>query len=117
MNEFPGGSALRWVGDLPRLVLIGFLKIYRWVISPLYGRVCRFFPSCSAYALESVTVHGAGKGTWLAVRRISRCHPWNDGGVDHVPPGTRVWPQDRVPKIVQLNHPEIPADEESRPSA
>jgi putative membrane protein insertion efficiency factor len=46
---------------------------------------CRFYPSCSEYALEALAVHGAGRGAWLAVRRVGRCHPWHDGGVDPVP--------------------------------
>ena len=46
---------------------------------------CRFYPSCSAYALEAIEVHGAGRGSWLAVRRLGRCHPFHPGGVDHVP--------------------------------
>ncbi|CAA9321718.1 MAG: Membrane protein insertion efficiency factor YidD [uncultured Nocardioidaceae bacterium] len=69
-----------------RQLLIWLLRTYRFTISPLYGQVCRFHPSCSAYALEAVTVHGAGRGTWLAVRRVGRCHPWAAGGYDPVPP-------------------------------
>jgi hypothetical protein len=69
-----------------RLLLISLLRAYRFAISPLYGQVCRFHPSCSAYALEAVTVHGAGRGSWLAVRRVGRCHPWAAGGHDPVPP-------------------------------
>ena len=67
-------------------LLIKLLRGYRFAISPLYGQVCRYHPSCSAYALEAVTVHGSLKGTWLAVRRVLRCHPWADGGHDPVPP-------------------------------
>jgi uncharacterized protein len=103
-------SALTWLGramwNLPRNILILLLLAYRRLISPLYGQVCRFFPSCSAYALEAITVHGAVKGSWLAARRLLRCHPWNAGGVDHVPAGKRAWPEGRTPTIVVLNNPD-----------
>jgi uncharacterized protein len=71
-----------------RWLLIWLLRGYRFAISPLYGEVCRYYPSCSAYALEAVTVHGSVRGSWLAVRRVLRCHPWAAGGVDPVPPAT-----------------------------
>ncbi|MFT3971389.1 MAG: membrane protein insertion efficiency factor YidD [Micropruina sp.] len=73
--------------------LIALLTGYRAVISPLYGQVCKYYPSCSAYALEAVTVHGAWRGTGLALRRLGHCHPWSLGGYDPVP-GTaaaRTW--------------------------
>jgi len=66
--------------------LIWFLRAYRLLISPLYGQVCRYHPSCSAYALDAVTVFGAVRGSWLAARRVCRCHPWASGGYDPVPP-------------------------------
>jgi uncharacterized protein len=77
-----------------KYVLIGLLKAYRFAISPLYGQVCRYHPTCSAYALEAVQKHGAMRGTWLAMRRVARCHPWAAGGFDPVPPR-----QDRALKI------------------
>ncbi|WP_054957678.1 membrane protein insertion efficiency factor YidD [Paenibacillus dakarensis] len=62
------------------------IHIYRKFISPLKPATCRFYPTCSAYALEAIEVHGALKGSWLAAKRIARCHPFNPGGIDLVPP-------------------------------
>jgi uncharacterized protein len=75
-----------------KYVLIGLLRAYRFLISPLYGQVCRYHPSCSAYALDAVNEYGSAKGSWLAVRRLARCHPWAAGGYDPVPPRTRAQP-------------------------
>lgn len=72
-------SPLAWL-------LIGLLVVYRLLISPLYGQVCRYYPTCSAYALTAVRTHGALRGSWYALRRLLRCHPWAPGGVDLVPP-------------------------------
>lgn len=69
-----------------KYVLVALLRGYRFLISPLYGQVCRYYPTCSAYALEAVQAHGALRGSWLSARRVCRCHPWAEGGVDHVPP-------------------------------
>ncbi len=66
-------------------VLVGLLTVYRRFVGPLLGARCRFYPSCSAYALEAVQLHGAAKGSWLAARRLSRCHPFHRGGIDPVP--------------------------------
>ena len=66
--------------------IIWFLKAYRFAISPLYGQVCRYHPTCSAYALQAVETHGAIRGVYLAARRVMRCHPWAAGGYDPVPP-------------------------------
>lgn len=72
------GSAAAW---LLTMLLTGYQRF----VSPLLGPRCRFYPSCSAYALEAVQVHGALRGSWLAVRRLSRCHPFHPGGLDPVP--------------------------------
>jgi putative membrane protein insertion efficiency factor len=62
------------------------LPIRAWrLVSRYLPPRCRFYPSCSAYALEALEKHGAARGSWLAVRRVSKCHPWHEGGVDHVP--------------------------------
>lgn len=62
------------------------IKVYRKYISPIKPATCRFYPSCSAYALEAIEVHGPVKGSWLAAKRIARCHPFHSGGLDPVPP-------------------------------
>jgi putative membrane protein insertion efficiency factor len=68
-----------------RPLLIALITGYRWFISPLLGPNCRFYPTCSCYAQEAIQRHGALRGSWLAARRIGRCHPWNPGGFDPVP--------------------------------
>ncbi len=77
--------AVRVAGLVPRNILVGVLHVYRAVISPLYGDVCRYYPSCSAYGLRSVQEHGVVRGSWLTARRLARCHPWSEGGIDDVP--------------------------------
>lgn len=62
------------------------IRLYRLLLSPLVGQVCRFHPSCSRYALGALHAHGALKGSWLTAWRICRCHPFNPGGLDPVPP-------------------------------
>lgn len=66
-------------------VLVAVIQAYRRLVSPLLSPRCRFVPSCSAYALEAVQTHGAVRGSWLALRRVSRCHPFHAGGYDPVP--------------------------------
>ena len=67
-------------------LLVWLLRGYQLMVSPMLGQNCRFYPTCSNYAVEAVKTHGAARGSWLALRRVCRCHPWNDGGVDLVPP-------------------------------
>lgn len=78
-------SVLVWLLLLPRNICVPILRLYRAVISPLYGDVCRYYPSCSAYALGSIQQHGVIKGVFMGTLRIARCHPWAAGGVDDVP--------------------------------
>ena len=66
-------------------VLLALIRLYQYLLGPLLGANCRFFPSCSDYAREAVQKHGALKGVWLAARRILRCHPYHAGGYDPVP--------------------------------
>lgn len=78
-------QALTAVPLLPRNAVLALLHAYRAVISPLYGDVCKYYPSCSAYAVGAVQQHGAVKGAAMAARRLLRCHPWAEGGIDDVP--------------------------------
>jgi putative membrane protein insertion efficiency factor len=68
-----------------RFVLKYLIRGYQLAISPLLGPRCRFYPSCSHYAIEAIETHGTTRGVWLTVKRISRCHPWHEGGFDPVP--------------------------------
>jgi uncharacterized protein len=65
--------------------LLGFVRAYQKTISPLLGQNCRYHPSCSHYTYEAIEIHGALKGGWFGVKRIGRCHPFHEGGVDPVP--------------------------------
>jgi len=70
---------------LPRNICVAILTGYRAVISPLYGDVCRYYPSCSHYTLQAIQHHGVIRGVVLGSWRIARCHPWAEGGIDDIP--------------------------------
>ena len=78
MDRGRGDDGMKWL-------MIGFITAWRKLVSPLYGNVCKYYPSCSAYGLEAVKTHGAVKGGALTVWRILRCNPWSMGGYDPVP--------------------------------
>lgn len=78
-------DSVRAVPLLPRNLALALLHAYRATISPTYGDVCKYYPSCSAYAVGAVQQHGAVKGIGLTAARLARCHPWAVGGVDDVP--------------------------------
>lgn len=84
--KFHAADLLRSILVLPRNAVLAFLVVYRAVVSPLYGDVCRYYPSCSAYAVGAVQQHGAVRGAVLSAWRILRCNPWSKGGVDDVRP-------------------------------
>ena len=110
LGGFPAAESsirriLRWVGQVLVLPLIGLIRVYQLVISPLTPPSCRYYPSCSAYALTSLRRFGPIKGTWLAARRLLRCHPWAAGGVDHVPERPRR-PSHTAPSGQGLDSPE-----------
>ena len=75
-----------------RAILKGLIRLYRYFVSPMLGPNCRFYPSCSCYAEEAIEHHGIVRGSYLAARRILRCHPWHSGGYDPVPPPTSIKP-------------------------
>lgn len=70
---------------IPRNLAVAILVVYRRVISPLYGDVCRYYPSCSSYTLQSIQRHGLVIGAFFGARRLLRCHPWAEGGFDEIP--------------------------------
>ncbi|MEH6825044.1 MAG: membrane protein insertion efficiency factor YidD [Motiliproteus sp.] len=65
--------------------LLIFIRGYQWLISPLLGNNCRYYPSCSSYCIEAIETHGTARGLYLGLRRLLRCHPFTQGGIDLVP--------------------------------
>ncbi len=98
-------SVASFVLLLPRNACVAILRGYRAVISPLYGDVCRYYPSCSAYTLQAIQKFGVIRGSVLGLWRIIRCHPWAKGGVDDVPePHVHRYELNRFGFVVSLGH-------------
>lgn len=72
-----------------RKILILPIQAYQYLISPLLPSSCRYSPTCSQFAIEALQKHGVFKGSWMAIKRIGRCHPWHEGGYDPVPDNTK----------------------------
>ncbi|KPQ19790.1 MULTISPECIES: membrane protein insertion efficiency factor YidD [unclassified Halomonas] len=97
-------NAVRWlVGQC----LVVMVRIYQYTLSPLLGPRCRFWPSCSSYAIEAIQVHGPFKGSWMAMKRILKCHPGSKGGMDPVPGGRSeaLCREDEDPCHADCHHP------------
>jgi putative membrane protein insertion efficiency factor len=98
----------------PRLLLMGLVQAYRWLLKPWLGNACRFEPTCSAYALLALQRHGALRGSALAGWRLARCHPWCEGGFDPVPER----PDNPAAGLfTRLGGPQHPASRSPRPSS
>lgn len=79
----PAPSPAAWL-------MMGSVRVYQKVLSPVLGGNCRYYPSCSEYGYDAIRLHGAARGSWMAVKRIGRCHPFHEGGYDPVPePGQK----------------------------
>ncbi|GAA3214907.1 hypothetical protein GCM10010488_11890 [Oerskovia jenensis] len=91
VSSSPGWISRAWriVRQIPLLVLVGLIRAYQSVISPMTGPTCKYYPSCSQYALVAIRRHGVLRGVRLAVWRLLRCNPWSKGGVDDVPEALR----------------------------
>ncbi len=76
----------RWLDGFVTTIMLVLIQLYRWILSPFIGGQCRFYPTCSIYAREAIKLHGPWRGSMLAAKRLSRCHPLHPGGNDPVPP-------------------------------
>jgi uncharacterized protein len=85
MNRSPSDAVIRIITAAPRTVLILLVRTYQIALSPLLPASCRYYPSCSTYAIEALERHGALRGGWLTLRRLARCNPFRPGGYDPVP--------------------------------
>jgi hypothetical protein len=74
------------IDDIPKRAALAVIRLYQLTLSPFIGRQCRFHPTCSHYAAEAIANFGVLRGSWLALRRLLRCHPFHPGGFDPVPP-------------------------------
>jgi len=75
-------------------ILITLIKAYQLIFSPYVGGQCRFYPTCSCYATDAIIHHGVIRGVWLSIKRIGRCHPWHNGGIDPVPGTEHLYKKD-----------------------
>ena len=87
-----------------KTLLVWVLRGYQLLLSPMLGQKCRFYPTCSNYAIEALRVHGAARGSLLAARRVCKCHPWHEGGVDMVPPAGKHKQHESPPAARGCNH-------------
>ncbi len=87
-----------------RKLLLLPIRFYQYAISPLMASHCRHYPTCSQYAVEAISHHGAIKGLFLAIRRLLRCHPWAEGGYDPVPGTTEIRVQETVTTCLHADH-------------
>ena len=97
--ERPGAEGV----SVTSRVLLMLLRVYQTFFSALMPSACKFYPSCSRYAVEAVQLHGARRGSWLALRRLSRCHPFTRGGVDLVPDAESLRGDAKIPDETKLH--------------
>ncbi|MGH1486650.1 MAG: membrane protein insertion efficiency factor YidD [Cellvibrionaceae bacterium] len=78
-------QSLQLITRFPAILAIKFIRAYQLIASPWVGNQCRFYPSCSHYAIDAYKQQGFIKGSWLTLKRVLKCNPWHSGGIDHVP--------------------------------